>query len=99
MISWIRNKLAEPVLPILVQLFKVSLAVESTLGSVLKIITENGVTVGSPIYNKVERVLIAIMTFKEAISKIIQFLGGSLPVTSSSSVDLDEELKKLKSLL
>lgn len=102
MITWLRNKLAAPLLPILIQTHKVSLLIEVTLATILKMVVDGGVAIDTPIYNNIAKVLTAVQTINEALNKTIEFLGGT-PITAQSLAsqpqDLDAELEKLKNLI
>ena len=91
--TWIIGKFAKPVLPILQQTYKVTVAVEDAIIEILK-----NLVVGSPAYVKADSVLDAVMVVKDAIFKIITFLGGSVMASYAAS-NLQDEIDKLKKLL
>lgn len=102
MIKWLRNKLASPLLPILIQTHKVTLLISVNLETVIKYLVDGGVAIDSPIYNNVAKVLSAFKVVNEALSRIILALGGEPFVTQSvlnETISLDSELEKLKNLL
>jgi hypothetical protein len=92
--SWIINKFAAPLVPVLVQTYKVAVAIEGALADVLKV-----VVVGTPTYDNVKSVSDAVAGIKTAVAKAIVFLGGIIPATTTANSNLKDELDKLRKLL
>jgi hypothetical protein len=92
--TWIINKFAAPLVPILVQTYKVAIAIDGALADVLKVIV-----VGTPTYDNVKSVSDAVAGIKSAVAKAIVFLGGIIPTTATATSNLKDELDKLRKLL
>lgn len=98
--NWLIGLLASPLLPILVQTYKVLLAVENTLNDILKAVTDLGIPVDTPIFDSVKTVITAVIAVKIAIVNTIEFLGGSISIESQiEAMNLKEEIEKLKKTL
>lgn len=94
-VTWIINKLAKPLLPILNQSHKVLSIIISTLQDVLI----SGISINSPTYEKIKSVIDAINIIQAVISKIIVFLGETVPVEAQANANLKDEIEKLKILI
>ena len=95
--NWVVTKFAGlvlPVLPVLIQSYKVTSALEGTLQDILKQLVPEGKA-----YADVKSVLDADTCIKSALAKAIVFLGGIIPVTQASTSNLKDEVDKLKKLL
>ncbi len=98
--TWLIGWLAGPLLPILLQSYKVLLATETTLNDVLKTVTDLGIPTDTPIFNSIKTVITAVIAVKVAVQKTIEFLGGTIPPeVQTSSLSLEKELEKLKKIL
>lgn len=98
MLTWLRNKIAGPLLPILDQTYKVVSGIVSSIGDVKKTAIELGLTPESPIISTMDTVHGAALAVKAVLQRVIEFLGGTLPVTTSSA-DLNVEVDRLKKML
>jgi len=98
--KWLVSKLAGPVLPILLQVYRVLAAVENSLNDILKIVTDLGVPTETPIFNTIKTVITAVIAIKVAVQTAIEFLGGVVPVQAqTAALDLDKEIEELKKML
>jgi hypothetical protein len=98
--KWFISWLADPLVPILVQSYRVLLATESTLNDVLKTASDLGVSADTPIFNSIKTVITAVIAVKVAVSKTVEFLGGVIPPeVQTSTLNLEKELEKLKKIL
>lgn len=98
--KWIINKLAKPLLPVLIQAYTVLLAAETALNEVLEKINELGIPADTPIYDNIKKIITATIAVKMTVVKTVKFLGGNIPSAHATShLNLEEELEKLKSLM
>lgn len=97
--SWIISKFAKPVLPILLQVYKVLGILTNTLEAIRVALPSLGIVAGTPVFHKIAIATTALSTVYAAITKVITYLGGELPVLTSSENDIEEEVRKLKKLL
>jgi len=98
--QWLINKLSGPVLPVLLQAYKVLAAVENSLNDILKVVTDLGVPTETPIFNTIKTVITAVIAIKVAVQTVIEFLGGQIPVQAQvSALNLEKEIEELKKML
>lgn len=97
--NWIISKFAGPVLPILTQVYKVIVAIESNLKEIIKVVTDFGIPTNTPIFTTIQTVIAAADAIKNAVEKVIAFLGGTLAASAKLSTDLNKEIEELKKLL
>lgn len=97
MFAWLVVKIAKPILPVLLQTYKVVVLVDN---AIIIILAKADAELGTPIYKNIEMVSSAVMATKTALAKVILFMGGEVPL-ATSLIDscLEKEIKKLKRLL
>lgn len=94
MFNWMLKKLAKPVVTLLVQGYKVSTLIESTIKEVLPKLVQGTVT-----YERLSTIYVAVALVSVVLKKTIIFLGGEVPVVNQSEASLHDEIEKLKKLI
>lgn len=99
--TWILNKLARPLLPVLRQSHRVVVLLEIRLNDLKDALTKIGLPNDTTVFKTVADILGAVITVKAVIERIIVYLGGELPIEASSleGMNLASEVEKLKRLL
>ena len=100
MFTWLTNLLAKPLLPILEQSYAVVSAIKPAIDDIIAKGVELGIAEGSSIHTTLITIQEAISAVSDAITKTIEFLGGTIPEAAQvGSASLKDEIDKLKKLV
>lgn len=99
MLTWLKNKLAAPLLPVLEQTYNVVIAIEPAINDIISKAAELGISNDSPILATLNTIKNAVSTIKDVVVKTIEFFGGEIPVAAQGTLSLENEIEKLKKLI
>lgn len=102
--SWLLNKLVKPAIPVLKQIIFVIDVSKAKIDNALKSLEGLGITIDGTVLNNIKNVLSAMSVVKTALVSVLQFLGETFDVSTSSNetlaqIDLNSEIEKLKKLI